>query len=314
MGTPEVSVIVNCLNGEAYLREALDSVVAQTYTDWEVVFWDNASGDGSAAIAKGYGDRVRYFRSDETYSLGRARNLALRQARGRYLAFLDCDDVWMPRKLELQIPLFERNRRVGLVFCNTIFFGPKGEFGPAYGASKPPRGMVFRELLANYFLSMETVVVRADALAGLAEWFDERFHVVEEKDLFVRLAHDCEVDYVDEPLAKWRVHEQSWTHTHYQLFSVENALLLDKLRTLYPGLDRAYPEEVRAFARKIAWQAALAEWKGGRAQRCREILRPYAPRDPKMAAAYLLSYLGARAFHWLVPVYMRYHRYRPGRA
>ncbi|HZY30567.1 MAG TPA: glycosyltransferase, partial [Candidatus Methylomirabilis sp.] len=65
MGGPRVSVIMNCLNGERYLREAMDSVFAQTYTDWEIVFWDNASTDASAEIAKGYGDRVRYFRSEE---------------------------------------------------------------------------------------------------------------------------------------------------------------------------------------------------------------------------------------------------------
>ena len=77
---PAVSVIMNCLNGEQYLREALDSVVAQTYPDWEIVFWDNASQDTSAAIAKSYGGRVRYFRGETTVPLGAARNLAIAEA------------------------------------------------------------------------------------------------------------------------------------------------------------------------------------------------------------------------------------------
>lgn len=309
MPAPLVSVIINCLNGERYLQEALDSVVAQTLTDWEVVFWDNASDDRSTDIARAYGERVRCFRSPQTYSLGKARNLAVRQARGRYLAFLDCDDIWLPRKLEKQVPLFERNPRVALVFCDTIFFNSRGDLGSVYKKRKPPRGAVFRALLADYFLSMETVVVRTEALAGLGEGFDERFSMVEEKDLFLRLAHEHELDYVDEPLAKWRVHDKSWTQTHYELFSVENELLLRKLRERYDDFDRTYAGEVRAQERKIAWQRALAEWKGGRTARCREILGPYRAGDPKMTAAYLLSYLGARSFAPLMALYHRARRY-----
>ena len=314
MTTPQVSVIVNCLNGEAYLREALDSVGAQTYTDWEVVFWDNASTDATGAIATSYGDRIRYFRSDETHPLGKARNLAIQQARGRYLAFLDSDDIWLPRKLEKQVALFVRSPGLGFVFSDTIFFDAKRERGRVYGRYKPPRGMAFRELLGDYYLSLETVVVRKEALESLPEWFDERFNVVEEKDLFLRLAYRYEIDCVDEPLAKWRVHDRSWTHTHYDLFSVENALLLEKLRALYPELDVEYADEVRVFVKKIAWQAALAEWRAGRLRRCRELLRPYASRSPRMAAAYALSYFGAGAFDCLSPLYERYRRLRPGRA
>ena len=97
-GSPAVSVIMNCLNAEPYLREAIDSVVAQTYPDWEIIFWDNASRDASGAIAKSYGERVRYFRGETTVPLGEARNLAIAEAKGRYLAILDCDDVWLPEK------------------------------------------------------------------------------------------------------------------------------------------------------------------------------------------------------------------------
>ena len=86
---PEVSVIMNCLNGERYLKEAVDSVFAQSFQDWEIIFWDNASTDSSPEIAQTYGDRVRYFRSDVTYSLGKERNLAISRASGEYMALLD---------------------------------------------------------------------------------------------------------------------------------------------------------------------------------------------------------------------------------
>src|SRR3972149_5927289 len=89
---PLVSVIMNCYNGARYLREALASVLVQTFTDWEIVFWDNQSADESAAIFKSYSDRrFRYFLAPEHTVLGRARNLAVEQARGEWIAFLDCD-------------------------------------------------------------------------------------------------------------------------------------------------------------------------------------------------------------------------------
>ena len=72
----KVSVIINCLNGERYLRECLDSVVAQTFTDWEIIFWDNASIDATREIAERYDSRLRYFRADCTTDLGRARSQA----------------------------------------------------------------------------------------------------------------------------------------------------------------------------------------------------------------------------------------------
>src|SRR5574337_499452 len=107
--TPSVSVIMNCLNSSKYLREAIDSVYAQTYKDWEIIFWDNASIDNSAEIAKGYDSKLRYFRSEETVILGKVRNYAIEKARGEFIAFLDCDDLWLANKLERQIPFFKKN-------------------------------------------------------------------------------------------------------------------------------------------------------------------------------------------------------------
>src|SRR3989338_9505013 len=102
---PAVSVIMNVYNAEKYLQEAIDSVYAQTYSDWEVILWDNGSTDNTADIAQRYDTKLRYFHAKTCGSLGRARNYAIAQARGRYVAFLDYDDVWMPQKLDVQIRL-----------------------------------------------------------------------------------------------------------------------------------------------------------------------------------------------------------------
>src|SRR3989338_6378909 len=100
---PLVSVIMNCYNGEQYLREAIDSVYAQTYKNWEIIFWYNASTDDTQRIATSYDSRLKYFRADVNTPLGQARNMALKKATGIYIAFLDSDDVHLPCALQRQV-------------------------------------------------------------------------------------------------------------------------------------------------------------------------------------------------------------------
>ena len=109
MNKPLVSIIMNCYNSGRFLKEAIDSVYAQTYSNWEIIFWDNASTDNSSDIAQKYDDRLKYYRNSKTTEIGEARNLALSKVSGNYLAFLDCDDLWMPNKLNLQVDLLENN-------------------------------------------------------------------------------------------------------------------------------------------------------------------------------------------------------------
>src|SRR5438445_5087534 len=115
MGRPAVSVIMNCLNGAPYLTEALQSVFAQTFTDWEVIFWDDASTDCSAAIARSFGEKVRYFKGPGGQPLGASRNLAFGQAEGRYLAILDTDDTWEASKLMRQVAFLEKHPEIDLL-------------------------------------------------------------------------------------------------------------------------------------------------------------------------------------------------------
>ena len=122
---PLVSVIMNIRNGAAFLREALDSVMAQTFTDWELIAWDDCSTDNSAQIVAEYQDlRVRYFLSPDETPLGKARDNAIRQATGEWLAFLDQDDLWTSTKLEKQMALADGP--VGIIYGRAVLFWPSG--------------------------------------------------------------------------------------------------------------------------------------------------------------------------------------------
>src|SRR3990172_8439214 len=104
---PLVSVIMNCYKGEKYIKEEIDSVLAQTHQKWEIIFWDNQSTDRSAEVFKSYADeRLKYYYAPKHTWLYEARNYAIEKASGDFFAFLDVDDWWLPSKLEKQVLLF----------------------------------------------------------------------------------------------------------------------------------------------------------------------------------------------------------------
>ncbi len=294
--SPLVSVIMNCRDSEKYLREAIDSVLNQSYTNWEIIFWDNQSSDNSAKIFNDYSDsRLRYFLAPKYTKLGEARNLAVCQAKGDYIAFLDCDDLWLPSKLEKQIKLFEK-KEVGLVISDTIFFNDQKDIRQLYKTKKPPVGYVFRELLGNYYVSLETAIIRRSILDEMDHWFDVRFQVIEEYDFFVRLGYLSEVDCVNEVLAKWRVHANSWTWTRSELFPAESKLFLAKLTKLMPNFDAIFFKEISAIKRKIAIQEAILAWKKGGSQEARKLLKPWLTRSVSALIVYFWSLFPFRSF------------------
>ncbi len=270
---PLVSVVMNCLNSAKYLREAMDSVFAQTCTNWEIIFWDNVSTDESAEIAQSYGDeRVRYFKGEVTVPVGQARNLALAKCRGELIAILDCDDLWYPEKLEKQVPLFLADEQVGIVYSDTLFFNSAGKVKQQSTLRTHCRGHCFPELLNAYMISLETVVFRKAALDSLDHWVDEGFEMIEDYDLFVRLGVDWKIDYVPEVLAKWRVHGESGTWQSPDQFVEEKRRMLEQLERV-PKIREQYESDLKVAWKSQAFEEARVCWKNGKSSRAREILR-----------------------------------------
>ena len=119
------SVMMNCFNGEKYLEEAIESVLNQTYQNWELIFWDNQSSDNSAKIFKTFKDkRLKYYLSSVHTGLGQARKNAFQKTKGELIAILDVDDVWLPDKLQKQVNCF-KDPEVGIVISNVNYFNKK---------------------------------------------------------------------------------------------------------------------------------------------------------------------------------------------
>jgi glycosyltransferase involved in cell wall biosynthesis len=304
---PAVSVVMNCRNGERYLKEALDSVYAQTFADWEIVFWDNASTDESASIARRYDARLRYFRSEEVLTLGAARNRALEQCRGEFIAFLDTDDLWLQRKLELQIPLF-RDQQVGLVYSDCTIFDERGRERSQFDAGNYATGRCFDRLLSSYFLAIPTVVVRKSALGPPGEWFDASYHVSEEVDVFLRLAYRWKLAMRPEALARYRVHSASETWKKSDLFLGEALGMLDKYRAQYPDFDRLHAGSSRHFEDRARYASAVFRWRSGDGGQARAQLARLGEQRLKTRLLWAASFV---PFALALPLLRRMNRLFP---
>lgn len=285
-----VSVIMNGHNAEKYLHEAIDSVLSQTYTKFEIVFFDNFSTDSTREIVESYSDsRIKYFYSSDFLVLGDARNRAITRSKGEIIAFLDCDDIWLPKKLEYQVPLFS-DLKVGLVYSNSIFFDNKANHERVlYKHSNQPIGMIFSKVLSNYFLSMETVLIRKKALDKMDEWFDTSFEVIEEADLFTRILFDNNADYVPKVLAKWRIHDESLTWKDTALFGKELKIMLDKYSSIFHDFDRVYSFEIKKVRARAAYREAQGEWKKGNNNKVRRLIYPWMFIDYRLLLVLLFS-------------------------
>ena len=114
---------MNCHNGEKYLKNSLQSVINQTYKNWELIFWDNKSIDKSKEIVESFKEkRFKYFKSKKFNSLYKSRNLAIKKSKGKYICFLDTDDWWLKKKLIHQIDVLRKNPEIKLIFSNVYLY------------------------------------------------------------------------------------------------------------------------------------------------------------------------------------------------
>lgn len=312
MKSPAVSVIMNCLNGERHLPAALDCLARQTSQDFEIIFLDNGSTDASPELAKSFGRQLRYYRNAETVPLGAARNQAIAKSGGEFVAFLDCDDLWLPEKLEKQLELFRSSSALGLVCTDTEIFRDGTTLSRVFETSPPARGKVFVELMERQWISMSSAMLRRKALDSVREngsgeapgaWFDERLNVCEEADLFYRIAHDWELDYVPEVLTRWRVHGRNTTFRKFHQFSTETRLILEKQKQLYPAYEREHGKLIELMEKRAAFQGALAMWRSGQGNEARKTIVPYLDKGRKYRLFWLATFLPGSLFDILGNLY-----------
>lgn len=227
---PAVSVIMNCHNCSEYLREAIDSVYQQTFEDWEIVFWDNLSTDESPDIAKSYDSRLRYFRGTEFLPLGAARNMAVEKVAGRFIAFLDCDDIWMPEHLQLHISAFDEDTAVVYGNCIARDMSTGREYIPFNPGREFRSGSITKELCKKNFIWFQTVVARIEAVEKLEYAFDPMLLVAEDFDFLLRLSLIGKFKYITESTLVYRLHKSSLTTSKRHFYAHDFSYLLNRYK------------------------------------------------------------------------------------
>jgi glycosyltransferase involved in cell wall biosynthesis len=217
---PAVTVVLPTRNRAAILRRAIDSALAQTYRDLELIVVDDASTDATGETVRSVSDaRIRYLRHDVNQGVAAARNTAIQMARGRYVAFLDDDDEWLPTKLERQLELFAASPpAVGAVYSGSIKVDRSS--GAELSRIAPSkRGSIFDSLLARNWVGPTSAVLVLKECLDRVGTFDTSLPYGEDQDLWIRLAREFEFDYVPEPLIRFYVQEAGLSKDRARILS-----------------------------------------------------------------------------------------------
>lgn len=201
---PRVSVVMAAKNYGRFIAEAIDSILAQTIDDWELVIIDDGSSDDTEPVVRPYliDRRVQYHRSDR---LGqpRAKNLGVRFSTGEFIAFLDADDAWEPTKLTKQLAVFAARPEVGVCFTKRTLMDEQSRPVPGNDPPNPPRGRVLEAMFLRNFVCFSSVMFRRTVWEHVSG-FDPEWDLSIDYDLWLRVARHYEFEFVDESLVRYR--------------------------------------------------------------------------------------------------------------
>jgi glycosyltransferase involved in cell wall biosynthesis len=308
---PTFSVVMNCLNGERFLREAIESVYNQTFKDWEIIFYDSGSTDNSVAIATSYGTRVKIFVIDKAVPLGRARQEAIDKARGVFLAFLDVDDVWLPSKLAVQYAAMK-----------------DGDFDICYGGVQcideqgnnlhqimpiHKTGSLFESLLSHVEGAWCTYVINRKRLLEKGVRFNPELRSSCEEDMVLSfLAYEGTGVVIKSILAKYRIVNGSVTSFYSNRLAIERFATLDRLVREHPNIKSLFSRSFKEAEARGHYYEARFLFDTSRFREARNAIKLAVALDRKYL---LLNLIICFPFLWrishrfkgyLAPLWLRY--------
>lgn len=237
---PKVSVIIPTHNRAAFLQAAIQSVLNQTFQDFEIIVVDDASKDETGEVVRSFTDqRIRYIRHETNKGQGATRNAGLRHASGEYVALLDDDDEWMPQKLEKQVRLLDStSAKVGMVYTGVS----RVEVSSRRLISQlipEKRGSLFEEMCEkNWIGGCSTVLLRRACFEKIG-WFDEGLAAQADYDMWLRISKEFDIEYIREPLVLYTVHGNRISTNHESVIQGMEAQLR-KYAPLFARDNRNY--------------------------------------------------------------------------
>ena len=234
--TPAVSVIIPAYNEAATIGAAIDSVIAQHFTDFELLVIDDGSTDRTAEIAREHADHRTAIHSFANQGLAASRNRGIRKARGRYIAFLDADDLWLPDKLARQHRILSEQQDAALVYSWTDCISEQGEF-LRHGSHVCCAGHVYDRLLSRNFLDNgSSAMVRARIFDDIG-LFNEDYPAGEDWDMWLRIAWRYPLACSPHPDVLYRVRQTSMMSNVDRQFECMTTILATGLERMAPSAD-----------------------------------------------------------------------------
>ena len=220
MVNKKISAIVNFHNGESYIKNCIQSILDQDYTNLEVILWDNNSNDNSVKIIEKFkDDRIKYYRNNIKVPLYKARNQAIKVSTGDLIAFVDCDDWWEKNYISSRENFFSVDN-FDYFYCNTYFFYENKNKKKIYKNYFLPSGKIFSELSKDYFLIISGVIFKKEIFLKYG-MFKENFNILGDYDFFMRISQHANAHSINSALINYRIHEKNYSKLHKKNFYEE---------------------------------------------------------------------------------------------
>lgn len=249
---PKVSVIIPTYNYARYLPDAIESVLSQTFSDYEIVVVDDGSTDNTVEVLQPYMGKIKYIYK-ENGGLSSARNVGIQNSICEYLVFLDSDDMLMPDKLRIQTAILDDNPEVGFVYSDEyIMHGEdKDNMYRAREGRQLPSGNIFKEFFLNSFIAVMTVMVRRSCLdqVGL---FDEGLPCNEDDDLWLRILAKWPATFSDYPSAIRRIHSSNMSRDRLKIEKYL-VIVLEKSLNSNPHLVEEFRDKANKRIGELRW-------------------------------------------------------------
>ena len=213
----KISVIVNCHNGERYLKKCISSILDQDYQNFEIIFFDNFSSDNSKNIIQDFNnEKIKYFYSDNKLSLYKARNEAIKKSSGFFIAFLDVDDWWDKNYLSSRKKFFDNNLYDYFYNNVSIFYENKNKF-VRYKNYDLPDGKIYDFLVKDYFIIISGLIIKKSILEK-ENYFNEEYNIIGDYDLIMRISKYAFAKALNKPLIFYRVHKNNFSKLHDKMY------------------------------------------------------------------------------------------------